>query len=74
MCTVGLRIVIQGYSYRYRYRVLMGQGRCRPPLTPSTLTFTGPKSRRELGPEVRLAHCQTYNIRSYVIRSYAWRR
>jgi len=26
---------IQRYSYRYRYRVLMGQGRCRPPLTPA---------------------------------------
>jgi hypothetical protein len=33
--------------------------------------FTGPKSRRELGPEVRLVYCQTYDIRPYVIRSYA---
>jgi hypothetical protein len=35
MPTAGQRIVIQRYSYRYRYRVLMGQGRCRPPLTPA---------------------------------------
>ena len=40
----------------------------------STLTFTGPKSRREPGPEVQLARCQTHSIRPYVIRSYAWRR
>ena len=40
----------------------------------STLTFTGPGSARELGPEVPLVHCQAHYIRPYVIRPYAWRR
>src|SRR5271166_4778261 len=35
MYTAGLRIIIQRYSYRYRCRVLIGQGRWRPSLTPA---------------------------------------
>jgi hypothetical protein len=48
MHTAGLRVIILRYSYRYRYRVLIGQGRRWSPLNSSTLTFTGPKSPREL--------------------------
>jgi len=39
-------------------------------VSPSYWRVTWPKFP-ELGPEVRLVHCQTNNIRQYVLRSYA---